>query len=90
MATPPAAYGPASAYDTPPISASAVTPSDGTPLANNCRGLYIGGVGNVSVKLGNDSTAVAFSNVPAGTILPGNYTYVMATGTTATSIVALF
>ena len=51
--------------------------------------LYIGGTGNVSVQTigGNSAT---FVGVPAGTTLPVQVIRVNSTGTTATSIVALW
>ncbi len=65
----------------------AVTPSDSTVLANVQR-LYIGGAGNVAVTMKDGSTAT-FTAPPVGTILPIQCTKVMATGTTATLILAL-
>jgi hypothetical protein len=51
--------------------------------------LYIGVTGNVSVQtIGGDSAS--FVGVPAGTILPVQVLRVNSTGTTATSIVALW
>ncbi len=72
----------------PAVSYFAVTPDDDTDFANNARGLYIGGAGNVvAVTLNGD--AVTFSAVPVGTILPIFCKRVNATSTTATNIVAL-
>lgn len=62
----------------------AVTPSDSTEVG--FHGLYIGATGAVTVK-GISGVAVTFLGVPAGTILPIVVNRVMATGTTATSIV---
>jgi hypothetical protein len=51
--------------------------------------LYVGGTGSVSVQtIGGDSAS--FVGVPAGTILPVQVLRVNSTGTTATSIVALW
>lgn len=69
---------------------AAVTPSNSTPLADGCRGIYVGGAGDVAIKAEQDSAAVTFVGVPAGTILPIRALYVMSTNATATSIVALF
>jgi hypothetical protein len=66
---------------------AAVTPSDSTVLS--CRSLYVGGAGSVAVMGLGDSVATTFVGVPAGTILPVAVKRVMATGTTATNIVAL-
>lgn len=72
----------------PASGAAAVTPSDTTELGP-CRALYIGGTGNVVVHMPGRDTAVTFSNVLAGTILPVSARRVMA-ATTATNIVALY
>ena len=75
----------------PAVSALAVTPADGTTLTNGpCRSLYIGGAGDISVIPVNQTTAVIFSAVLGGTILPVMVTSVQATATTATGIVALY
>lgn len=66
--------------------ADAVTPGDDTVVL--FRALYVGGAGDVVVKMVGDSVAVTFTGVPAGTILPIAVQRVMA-ATTATSIVGL-
>lgn len=71
-------------------AASAVTPSDVTDLTYFANALYIGASGNVTVTLRNDTSSVTFAAVPAGTILPIYVSRVWATGTTASSILALF
>lgn len=76
-----------SGYGNPAFSVAAVTPSNTTVIS--ARALYIGGAGNVAVTALDGSTAT-FTSVPAGTILPVVVTKVMATGTTATNIVALY
>ena len=68
--------------------AVAVTPSDSTRL-NGVRGLYIGVSGDVVVKMDRNSVAVTFKSVPIG-ILPISAVILMATGTTATNILALY
>lgn len=70
----------------PANSLATVTPSDDTIV--NCRALYVGGAGDVSIMAVNDSAAVTLQDVPAGTILPIACKKVMA-ATTATNIVAL-
>lgn len=66
-----------------------VTPSDKDQL--NCRGIYIGGDGNIALATTVDGLSVVLLGVKAGTILPialdGGR--IMATGTTATAIVTL-
>lgn len=69
-------------------SAVAVTPSDTTLI--NCRAIYVGGAGNVTVTPKGGS-AVLFTAPPVGSIIPialdGGL--INATGTTATVMVAL-
>ena len=70
-------------------SAVAITPSD--TAAVNCRALYIGGAGNVVIKTTANAAAVTFTGLAAGTTLAimidgGS---VLATGTTATLLIAL-
>jgi len=70
-------------------SFAAVTPSDATPI--NCRAIYIGGAGNVTVTPKVGGTAVVFTAPPVGSILPIelNEGLINATGTTATLMVAM-
>ena len=72
----------ASSYD-----AIAVTASDLTVIQTT-RALWIGVTGNVAVRtaLGRN---VTFSNVPVG-VLPVQCDMVLSTGTTASSIVAMY
>lgn len=69
--------------------AYAVTPNDSTDLPQLARALYVGGTGNVALVPSRGGAAVTFLNVPSGTILPVQAFRVMATSTTATSILAL-
>ena len=73
----------------PAGSIVAVTPNDSSDLDYITRGLYIGGAGDVAVE-GLISGTVTFVGVPAGSILPIRVKKVLETGTTATSIVALW
>lgn len=75
----------------PAAHAVAVTPSDSTPLPFVSRGIYVGTTGNLAVVMQGDTTATAvtFSNVQAGSLLPLRVTYVMSTNTTASNIVAV-
>ena len=65
----------------------AVTPSDSTTLTPT-RALYVGGTGDVAVVMA-DGVTLTFTAVPVG-ILPVQVVKVLATGTTATNIVALW
>lgn len=79
----------AGAFSEPATTAVAVTASDSTDLSGT-RGLYVGGAGDLAVRLvGAPSTTVTISTVAAGTLLPIRVTRVMA-ATTATAITALY
>jgi len=78
------------APSTPARNAAAVTPHATNPLANVSKGLYVGGAGDITCRLVDDTSDVVFTAVPAGAVLPIRVAYVRATGTTATNIVALF
>ena len=72
----------------------AITPNDSTDLPLGvCRGIYVGVTGNVSIDDLSGETAgesVVFVGLPAGSVLPVQTARVNATGTTATSLVALY
>lgn len=65
----------------------AITPSDVTNLSAPTRGIYVGVPGNVSVVQGG--ATVVYANAPSG-VLPIEVTRVNATGTTASSLVAMW
>ena len=78
------------AYGTEPADkAQAVTTSDTAHFTENPRSLYIGGGGDLKVKTADGGT-VTFIGVKGGSVLPVSVSLVFATGTTATSIVALW
>jgi hypothetical protein len=70
--------------------ASAVTTSDSTIYQQPTRALYIGAAGNLTVDMADGGSSVLFVGVQGGTLLPIQVTRIYATGTTATSIVALY
>jgi hypothetical protein len=74
----------------PARNAQAVTPSDSTDIPiTDCRALYIGVGGNVSL-ITNGGQTVTFVGLQAGSILPVRCSRVRATDTTATNIVAIW
>lgn len=73
----------------PASNFAAVTPSDSVDFTAQCRGLYVGGAGDL-VAVGADEVAVTFVGVAAGTVLPLRAIRVNATSTTATSIVQIY
>jgi hypothetical protein len=68
--------------------AVAVTASDATTIPVT-RSLYIGGAGNLRVRMADTGNTVTFTNVLGG-ILPIQVDMVYSTSTTATSILALY
>lgn len=68
----------------------AVTPNDTTDLPQGmARGLYTGAGGAIALQMDGGGT-LTFASVPAGQILPLNTRRVLATGTTATGLIALY
>jgi hypothetical protein len=84
----------------PATFAAPVTPSDSADLAFVTRSLYVGGAGNVTVVMydqgsaaavgGGNEKAVTLTGLTAGQFLPLRVSKVLATGTTATLLVALW
>ena len=72
-----------------PGSALAVTPSDVDEFASAVT-IYVGGAGNVTVRPAFGGAAVTFVGLPAGSVVPCLVIGVDATGTTATSLVAIY
>ena len=70
------------------VGAAAITPSDADDLPYTCRSLYVGGAGDVRVRMINGEL-VTFAGVAASSLLPVAVVRVYATGTTATNIVGL-
>ena len=71
----------------PASHAAAVVPSDTADLPYASKRLFVGGGGAVAlITIGGD--AVTYSNVAAGTYLQVRASRVLATGTTATTIIA--
>lgn len=68
----------------------AVSPSDSTDIAFTARALYVGVSGDIAIRTPGSSTTVTLRNAVAGTILPVSVARVMATGTTASGLVALY
>ena len=78
--------------------ASVVTPSDTADIpsvstqdgaGNNGCVLYIGGAGNIKVTTAGGDT-VTFTGVLAGSFFPVQVLRLWSTGTTATSVIALW
>lgn len=79
---------PTPTYPMYPEDAAAVSPSDTVDLPQFSV-IYVGGAGNVKVTTAQ-GTAVTFTGVNAGTVIPVRVRRVWSTGTTATSMTAVF
>lgn len=75
--------------DEPAYGAFSITPTDNSYLAQQARGIYVGGAGDVVLKPRESATTVTFVGVVAGTIIPVWTEQVFATGTTATNLIGL-
>ncbi len=65
-----------------------VTPHDTTELSTPCIGLYVGGIGDVTV-ITVDNETVTFVQVLRSVFFRRPITHVKSTGTDATSIVGI-
>ncbi len=73
----------------PGRDAAAIAPNDLTDLPIVPRALFVGQGGTVAVRMAGGQD-ISFENVQGGTILPVRARRVLATGTTASSLVALW
>lgn len=67
----------------------AITPHDSTELALTPKAVWVGGAGNLVVRLVDDSSDITISGVAAGTLLPIRPKLVKTT-TTATLLIGLY
>lgn len=88
MAQPPSIYGQTAAG--PAVGAYTITTSDSTVLARPTRAVYVGGAGDVAVRMADDSSTPIFKAVPVGTVLNIRADKILATGTTATFLLGLY
>jgi hypothetical protein len=78
-----------SAVESPAFNAFPVTPSDTVDLAHVACAIYCGGAGDLSLVTVNGDTVTLVALV-SGLIHPITASRIRATGTTATSILALY
>ena len=75
-------------------NAVAVTPSDTASLGAVTRAVYVGTSGNLAVVMASaasTTSTVTFTSIPYGTLLPIRVSWVLLTGSSATTgIVALW
>ncbi len=73
----------------PPEEAAAIAPDDGQDLACPTRAVYVGGDGDLRVRM-LGGAEVTFAAVSGGSLLPLRVVRVFATGTNARNLVALW
>jgi len=73
----------------PAIDGAMIVPDDGGDLAHVTRAIYVGTGGQIAAQLASGST-ITLAAVPGGTLLPLRIRRVMATGTSAGDLVALW
>lgn len=76
--------------DSPAGYAESVTPDNSNNLPNVTRGIYVGATGDMVVDMFLGGTSVTFTGLAAGVVHPLRVKKIHATGTTASSIVALY
>lgn len=72
-----------------PSGSITITKSDTTVLSPIIRRLYVGGTGDVAVRMLDGSTPI-FKAVPVGTFIDGQIDQVLSTNTSATLMVGLY
>ena len=76
-----------SRYSDPVSNVEEITPSD-TVAFKMCNAIYVGETGDVNIETIDGSSAI-FKNAPAGKEFPVLAVKVLATGTTASALVAM-
>jgi hypothetical protein len=78
-----------SSLSSPASGGIAVEPNDETSLTETSRALYVGSGGTLRVRMLSGET-LDFTGISTGALLPIRVTQVLASGTSARNIVALF
>lgn len=68
---------------------AAITPNDSTDLTVTSRAIYVGGGGDIALITKGGST-ITLAGAAAGSVIPIRAVRIKATGTTATSLVAIW
>lgn len=74
--------------DAPALRAAAVVPSDTIPLDPLPKGIYVGTGGNVTIKAIGSPAPVTYKNLASGSYIAVRARFVLATGTTASDMIA--
>lgn len=72
-------------------NAYAVTPHDTNEIGTyEPKAIYVGTGGTIVMKLVGDTASTTWTNVPDGALLPVRPSVILATGTTASDIIAIY
>jgi hypothetical protein len=74
----------------PAVRAVTITPNDAAELSSSLRGYTVGGSGDLAVVFVDDTESVVLPGRIAGVDYGGRIKKILATGTTATTIVGFF
>jgi len=77
----------------PATRATAIVPSDANDLIDIPKGIFVGAGGDITMVGLNapaSATGITWKNVPAGSLIPFRARRIMATGTTAANMLALY
>jgi hypothetical protein len=75
---------------TPTRNSFVITPSDTNELPFVTRAIYVGGTGDITLRLADDTGSQIIKAVAVGSMLPLRVRQVFATGTGATLLVGLY
>jgi hypothetical protein len=67
----------------------AITPNDSTEIALTAKAVWVGGAGNLVVRLEDDSADITISGIAAGTLLPIRPKFIKTTST-ATLLIGFY
>lgn len=73
----------------PPEHAREIAPDDAASLPFVTRALYVGGAGDVALRL-QGGAEVVFRGLQAGSLIPIRVDQIKSTGTTATGLIGLW
>lgn len=78
----------ANSLSSPATHAFAITPADTADLPETTRAIFVGSEGSLALRM-QSGALVTLAGIPQGTLLPLRADRILATGTTASSLVGL-
>jgi hypothetical protein len=77
----------------PGTRAGAIAPADAVDLAETPKAIYVGTGGDIAMigmSAAPTATGIVWKNVPAGSLIPFRPRRILATGTTAANMIAIY